>query len=333
MSHEIRFATFNVLNLALPETRFYPNQEPYSIARYDAKISWLAQQLDRLDADVIGLQEVFSQAALTDVLARTRNYRDAHQIGFDPVVDTAPLTPSVALISRLPVLGAPILHRALPRQLSVALPQSATPMTQFTRPILQVELGLPQQRKMQVFVAHLKSKRPDWLAAEAEADPDQLGIATLRSLIRRGAEALGLRYLVTDLMAREAVPVVVLADFNDVADSVSTQMVMGADMPGNDPFDMRLFDSVRIQSGGLSPQQVGYTHLHDGIFETIDHVLVSQQFNRASRHSIGEVVEVHYLNDHVSERPQAASDHGQVLVRLRLFDPVDPLATALQAAR
>ena len=46
MSHEIRFATFNVLNLALPETRFYANQEPYSIAQYDAKISWLAQQMD-----------------------------------------------------------------------------------------------------------------------------------------------------------------------------------------------------------------------------------------------------------------------------------------------
>ncbi len=331
MSHEIRFATFNVLNLALPETRFYANQEPYSIAQYDAKISWLAQQMDRLDADVIGLQEIFSQAALTDVLARTRNYRDAHQIGFDPLPDTdvdlTALTPSVALVSRLPLLATPQSHHILPRGLSVALPGLARPMTSFTRPILQVELGLPQQRSMQVFVAHLKSKRPDWSSAASDTASYQLGIATLRSLIRRGTEALGLRYLVTDQSHDARTPLVVLADFNDVAESVSTQLVMGSGAPGAYPVGARLYDALQIQSSVAKLRGVDYTHMHDGAFETIDHVLFSEAFNRASPDAIGEVMEVHYLNDHVSQRPTAASDHGQVLVRVRLFDPAGCAAT------
>ena len=326
MPREIRFATFNVLNLALPETRFYANQEPYSIAQYDAKITWLAQQMDRLDADVIGLQEIFSQAALTDVLARTRNYRDAHQIGFDPLPGTAAeptaLTPSVALVSRLPVLSAPRSHHVLPRGLSVALPGQTTPMTCFTRPILQVELGLPQQRPMQVFVAHLKSKRPDWLTTEIEIAPYQRGIATLRSLIRRGTEALGFRYLLTDQMHATRSPLVVMADFNDVAESVSTQLVMGGDARGANPVDARLFNALQIQSDMATPRDVAYTHMHDGGFETIDHILFSEEFNPASPHAIGAVLQVQYLNGHVSQRPAAASDHGQVLVRVRLFDPV-----------
>ena len=81
MQHEVRFATFNLLNLALPGVRFYADQEPHTQAQYDAKADWIAQQIDRLDADVIGFQEVFSQDALRDVLSRTKHYGDAHHVG------------------------------------------------------------------------------------------------------------------------------------------------------------------------------------------------------------------------------------------------------------
>ena len=106
MQQEVRFATFNVLNLAPPGVRFYADQEPHSQAQYDAKIDWIARQLDLIDADVIGFQEIFSQAALRDVLARSVKYRDAHHVGFDPdgqedlqtSVAAGTLTPSVALV-------------------------------------------------------------------------------------------------------------------------------------------------------------------------------------------------------------------------------------------
>ena len=55
MQQELRFATFNVCNLALPGMKYYEDQIPYSAEEYDAKISWIAQQLDRLDADVLSL--------------------------------------------------------------------------------------------------------------------------------------------------------------------------------------------------------------------------------------------------------------------------------------
>ena len=320
MPHEIRFATFNVLNLALPGSRFYPNQEPYSIAQYDAKISWLAQQLDRLDADVIGLQEIFSQEALKDVLARTRNYRDARHLGCDPQPVRGSLSPNVALISRLPVVGKPIYHVDLPRELSVSLPEIAQPMTQFTRPILQAQLALPNGRLLNTFVLHLKSKRPDWLNGESEDDPYQHGAATLRSLIRRGTEALGLRYLLTDHGLAGYTPLVVLGDFNDTSEAVTSQIVMGGGWRGKAHFDERLYDCVRIQAHKNRLHEIDFSHVHESAAETIDHVLVSKEFYRHSPHAIGEVVNVHYLNEHLALRPAATSDHGQVLVRVRLYD-------------
>lgn len=319
MQQEIRFATFNVCNLALPGMKCYDNLEPYTAAEYEAKISWLARQIDLLDADVIGFQEIFSQAALKDVLARSLRYRDAQHAGFDPAPQAGRLTPSVALVSRLPLAAAATACIDFPRNLSVPLADLAEPMTRFTRPLLHAQVAVAPELTVSVFVIHLKSKRPDYRNGEHDADPSQLDAAILRSMVRRGAEALGLRYLLTDHLQRNRTPLVVMGDFNDVAASVPTQLVMGVGRNGRNGCDDRLYESYRIQSCHDPLRDVGYTHMHDGNYETIDHILVSEAFNPASRLAIGEVLDVAYLNDHVAWRSPEASDHGAVLVRIRLY--------------
>jgi endonuclease/exonuclease/phosphatase family metal-dependent hydrolase len=316
MQQEIRLATFNVLNLARPGLRFYDGIEPYTEEQYDAKVGWLARQFDRLDADVIALQEVFSQEAVREVMARSERYRDALHIGFEP--EPGKLTPSVALVTRLPLAGEPAKHLDLPRGLAVPLLDLKEAMTRFTRPVLQVPVLLAPGLALNIFVVHLKSKRPDYRTDDNETDPASVGAAVLRSMVRRGAEALGLRYLLTDFAAGRRMPMMVMGDFNDVADAVPTQMVLGGGR-GPNGHDERMFECYRLQSRRDPLRDVGYTHVHDGNFETIDHVLVSEEFHPASPHALGEVLDVAYLNDHVIFRAPETSDHGAVLVRLRLF--------------
>ena len=318
MQQELRFATFNVCNLALPGVKYYEDQIPYSVEEYDAKIGWIAQQLDRLDADVIGLQEIFSQAALQDVLAKTQKYRAAHRVGFDPDPQAEHLTPSVALISRLPVAEGAATYTQLPNNLAVALPGVTHPVTHFTRPILHAKIEVSPDLFIHVFVCHLKSKLPDYRNDKHDEQPDQTGIAMLRSLIRRGTDALGLRTLLSNLNKEKRAPIIVMGDFNDVAGAIPTQMVMGLGKYPINGVDDRLFESYRIQSRRDAMRDVGYTHMHDGSYETIDHILVSEEFNPASRAAIGEVVEVMYLNDHMTVKQAHASDHGLVLVRILL---------------
>jgi predicted extracellular nuclease len=320
MQQELRFATFNVCNLALPGVKFYDDQIPYSQDEYEAKTAWIAQQLDRLDADVIGLQEIFSQSALRDVLAKTQLYRDASHIGFDPEPTADHLTPSVALISRLPIVGTADALTQLPNGLAVSLPGVTNPVTRFTRPILRVRIQATEDMQINVFVCHLKSKMPDYRIDTAGAHPDQAGIAMLRSMIRRGTDALGLRYLLSECNRDKRLPTIVMGDFNDVATAIPTQMVMGLGKYPMDGADERLFDSYRIQSRRDPSRDVGYTHQHDGIYETIDHILVSSEFNGALPDAIGEVTDVRYLNDHMIFRQPEASDHGLVLARIALRD-------------
>lgn len=319
MQQEIRFATFNVCNLALPGAVCYENLAPLTSAEFEAKTDWIAQQIDRLDADVIGFQEIFSQAALQHAVAKSRRYADAQQVGFDPVERAGERTPSVALVSRLPLVGEVKTYSALPRQLTVALPGTGEISSCFTRPILHVQVALSSELVVNVFVAHLKSQRPDCPDGRDENDPYQTGLGCLRALIRRGTEALGLRYLLTDLVGDGRVPLVVMGDFNDVAGAISSRIVMGDGRVGKSGFDDRLFDSYRIQSHCDPLRNVGYSIIHHGQFETIDHILVSEEFNPASRFAVGEVLDVTYLNDHLQLRQPQASDHGQVLMRVKLY--------------
>jgi endonuclease/exonuclease/phosphatase family metal-dependent hydrolase len=68
--------------------------------------------------------------------------------------------------------------------------------------------------------------------------------------------------------------------------------------------------------------------VHEGRYTTIDHILVSEEFNAALPNAIGEVVDVIYLNDHLDLALPEASDHGQVLARIRLFDETHGLMQA-----
>lgn len=326
MQQEIRFATFNVCNLSQPGAKLYDNLAPLTEAEYEAKVAWTARQLDQLDADVIGLQEIFSLAALREVLAHSERYRDATLAGFAPPPDPATglprVTPELALISRLPLAAPAQAYILFPD--GVALPDGSRDADRFARAPLHAQIVLPDGRIADVIVVHLKSKRPDYRNGDVGDEPMLHAQANLRSLIRRGTEAVALRALISAMDKETRRPRIVLGDFNDSVDAVTTHIVMGTGgvcAPGEE-LHGQLFDCRQIQSGRERRRDAGYTIAHDGRHATIDHVLVSEEFNPASRHAIGEVVDVTYLNQHLIDATPAASDHGQVLVTLRLHPVV-----------
>lgn len=316
MQQEIRFATFNVCNLAPPGARLYDNLAPSTPEEYEAKIAWTAHQIDTLGADVIGFQEVFSQAALAEVLSRTRRFREAVHVGFDPDPALEKLTPSVALISRLPLADAPESIHYFPA--GIVMPPGNRDPERFTRPPLIAAIQLSDELVVDVVVVHLKSRRPDYRTGDTGDDPQLYAMASLRSLIRRGTEAAALRVLLAKMGRERHRPRIVLGDFNDVADAVTTSIVLGIGAPSGD----RLYDACQLQRRRDRVRHVGFSNVHEGQYTTIDHILVSEEFNGALPGALGEIVDVVYLNDHLDLGVPEASDHGQVLAKLRLFEKV-----------
>jgi len=62
---KLKFATFNLYNLQLPEEPMY-HGNTYTVDQYEKKIAWTAEMLKRIDADIIGFQELWHPDALLD---------------------------------------------------------------------------------------------------------------------------------------------------------------------------------------------------------------------------------------------------------------------------
>ncbi|MCA9516964.1 MAG: endonuclease/exonuclease/phosphatase family protein [Myxococcales bacterium] len=156
-------------------------------AEFEGRAQQIALAIERLEVDVIMLEEVENQRALdaivsylpddwvTEVLGET---------GFDASID-------VAVLARIP-LSEVRTHRS---ETPLVLPNGDT--TTFARELLEVRL----QNGMIVFAAHFRSKVND--------EPE-----------RRLAEARAARAIVLDVAAEEPGATVVLGgDLNDVPDS------------------------------------------------------------------------------------------------------------------
>ena len=314
----IKVGTFNLRNCANAHFQFYPNSPPYDDAAYIAKRNWTAHQIDKMNADIIVFQEVFHVAALEDALRNSRTMRNAKLIARDAVAMPPKngLVPQVAIATKLPLAQEPNWVENYGDRFSITPPGYDEPLNHITRAVPHVTVVLPNDVKLHVLGLHLKSKRPDYLHTEDESNPDDLALATYRSLMRRGADSIGIRRYLNGLLQRNSEPCIVTGDFNDHAYAVTTQIIAGTGRFGKSFYDFQLFDAMRIQTKNDPQRYVAYSHIHEGALEVLDHVFVSEEFHPESRNQIAQVREVYCLNDHLHTRSPEVSDHGQTVASL-----------------
>lgn len=335
---QVNIATFNMLNLADAGFQFYPNSDPYTAQEYAAKIAWTAAQFDALRSDVVLCQEVFSLKALQDCVNASEWMRGAtvQAPHTDVVNERGEHLPRVAIVSRLPISKWHS-HTTLPEMAQIALPDGSK-HTLFSRPVLEavVEVGSKDKaQSLRLFTVHLKSKRPDWAPNADENDPRAHTQAQLQSLLKRAAEAAGVRELLVQRLWHTGEPVVIMGDFNDTLHSPTTQLIAATRWKTRERAarDAMLYDAWDVSAhhdlsrNGPMRRDVSYTHVHEGVAEVIDQCLVSEEFAPFSRHQLGYVQRVDIFNDHLNQRLRGVpgsktgmSDHGQVVVQLNFFD-------------
>ena len=289
-------ATYNVLDL-------FGDDEAY-VAGKAAALGPIARALD---ADVIGLQEVASDAALDALLGAAglsgavvvHGSRDARGIG-------------TSLVSRLPVLQSevlttdelsfPVFYSNDPVPYGVRLP--------LRRGFVSALLDAGPLGRVRVLVAHLKSGRGVWLKTqdgEAVEPTSQAewGEADLRALVWRSAEAIFLRRAADAAFVRgDADHVVVMGDLNDVATSFPLRLLRGMGEHG-----------LRSVAEAVAPAD-RYSTLHRASREAIDHILVSNElFARlASARFVHEGLLDLSMLEPDAPRPHG-SDHAPLVAR------------------
>jgi predicted extracellular nuclease len=333
-------ATFNLYNFQLPGEAMNPGQRLWTREQFDRKVAWIGRQLADLDPDVVGLQELWHAEAMTEVLAR-RDLRDRYDLLAAPA--TGERIVCAALVRKGLLAGEPNWIDRFPDSVRLQTsdptdpqaPAIAVAIPGFSRPVLHFSVRLRDTGPAtEVFVAHLKSKLPTrvdeepWYVEDPELyQPHATAIGAALSTIRRTAEATALRALLTEVMKGTATPVLVLGDLNDGQHSNTLNILteqpryLVGDSTGG--ADIGLYTAQTLQEY-RDTRDVYYTHLHEDLRESLDHVLVSEQFYDNSRRREWLFDRLVINNDHLDtedHRERGSTDHGVVKVSFR-YRPV-----------
>lgn len=353
--HHIHVGTFNVLNLVNQDVEYYGSRR-YDKKGYRKKTDWLAAQLDRMRADVVVLQEIFHEKALRDVIQKSEFFKHKYYLAMGERSADDPLLPMVAIVSKYPITKS----ETFTHYESLEADDYQINGDKFSRPILRCEIEI-QGNTYVVFGTHLKSKRPN--LTEEEKDNRDKSIetharATLRSLIKRGMEANGLRQIMIDSLAT-GLPHFLMGDLNDSHNAVTNDIIGGKrpqrpQSPRFSPnktddleeykkaFDERvkkfhrkmqdyyeahqfkLFQAKELLAHN-SFKDFYFTHIHEGHHEALDHVYLSNDFSPFNPLKVGKVKQVKLYNDHLEDDSLSyvrnefyESDHGQVVVKIEL---------------
>jgi len=319
-----RIGTFNVMDLVFPGVPYY-GRDPYTEAEYDEKLLWIGQQLRRMEAQIVGFQEVFHEEALQQACNQLDLYR--HGTVIAPLTDGT--RPRLGFATSLEVVGEPEVFKQFPEDLDLSLEGVELPMKNFNRPVLKVKVRLTKKHTLTVLMAHLKSKRP--MTGGRDNDPKMLAIGHARSMISRAAEAAALRAILIDEIQNNRQPVVLIADLNDAVHSITSRIVSGYPPhrylnleEKQRQWDTLLYSTYEIQARPPS-RDVNYSHIFNGEYEALDHIYVTQEFHRHNPRRIGEVELVQFFNDHVKDPTltdeafgKIISDHGQIVATLKM---------------
>lgn len=293
------------------------------------------------------------------------SYRHA-EIAFAPNLNDADAghrRPGLAVLSRYGFVGAPEIIQDMAQPLDIPFSDGEAEggffrISRLSRPILKVRVPIGGH-VITVFNCHLKSKLGEYTrpsdggpAPEADLthyDPVGRALGSARAAMRRMAEAWVMRGAIIQEL-RAGNPVMVLGDFNDAENAVSSEIISGEHPFKNYEWMLRHdaehrgdrysqaeakqitddIEAVRLHSAEKlfvrkSMRDMVFTAAFGGVYESIDQIYMSRHFLHDTPHNIGEMEYFSVLNDHLTDgsHPEApynklASDHGQIMAHIHL---------------
>jgi predicted extracellular nuclease len=203
------------------------------------------------------------------------------------------------------------------RRLTANPPDAAAVTISIERPILHVQLDLPNGTRLHVINVHLESKIPTdipgqkidnytWRSADAWAEGSFL------SSMKRMSQALEVRRLVDQILdADPNAQIGVAGDFNAAPDEVPVMAIRG-DVENTGNAD--LVGRVLVPIEPTIPAPARYTLYHQGRGEMLDHMLINRNL---LAHYRGSEIHNEILHDESAafaiDRKYPESDHAPVV--------------------
>jgi len=139
-------------------------------------------------------------------------------------------------------------------------------------------------------------------------------------LMRRSADALGVRALVSEFRENNALPIAILGDFNDFSLAITTTIVSGQEHESEQPLPpfYKLYDCYEIQTDPAKNQDKILRFMEENGTARIDHIFVSEEFTPETGYITGAVKRMIYLPNEAGPERIEMSDHTLALATIRL---------------
>jgi len=328
---QLKIATCNLYNLNEPGLGMYTNSNGWDIDAYNKKISWSADKVSHIKADVFGFQELWHESSLDNVfdlaglLSEYTLLSPPNHTG-QKIVCAAAVRSDILVGDAEWIMDFPDNFNVNSQGDDPQTPDISVKIDSFSRPVLHFKIKPRSNGKeISVFVCHLKSKRPTQIYREQwykrnEHSKHQEALGSAISTIRRTAEAAALRMIITELTDDTDTPVIVLGDLNDGEHSNTLNIITGQPNYLVTKWSTGGSDNDLYSTGTLqkyrSQRDVYYTHIHQKTKSTLDHILVSQEFYDNSKKRIWGFKGMEIFNDHLnteSHKEDGSTDHGIVV--------------------
>lgn len=347
----LSIASFNLFNLNEAGLPVYTDANGWSEDEYRKKIDWTARNIRSLHPDVLGFQELWHATSLGNALTASGLAGE-----YDVVVPTDAAGKRIvnaAIVRKGLLTGEPRWIVGFPEKFVLRssgddpqTPLISVSIRGFSRPVLHFTIKPRDQHgDVHVYVCHFKSKGPtkvfneEWFKADRatyQKHSSNLGAAI--STIRRTAEASALRFMLSDQMKQTDTPVVVIGDINDGQTSNTVNILteqphflVGDSLGGG---DTSLYAAQTLMEY-RNTRDVYYTHVHNDMMESLDHILVSQEFYDNSRKRLWLFEGLTISNDHLNwntHKADGTNDHGIVCATFK-YKPIKVEARAIAEGR
>ena len=284
----MRVATFNLENLDQNEDAIKPSLE--------TRIPVLRASLERLDADILCLQEVNGQetsqhtshkpdrdfSALNRLVAGTK-YESFFRVFTTTLEEVAYDKRNLVLLSKYPILKSEQHKNSLIDKLAykqvTAIPAGEEAEVSWERPILYAQVHLEDSSMLHVINLHLKSKLASHIRGQKQSFywKSAAGWAEgyFLSSIKRVGQALETRLLVERIFAEDAqAKIIVCGDFNSEPGDVPVEAIAGS---VENTHNVNLRHTSLIACSQAIAESQSFSYLHHGRKYLLDHMLISRE--------------------------------------------------------
>ena len=329
---KIRLGTFNLFQFVVPPYSWYTKKEKFNNVQWAKKTTWIKEQIIKMNCDIIGFQEVFSQDIL-EALVKELGFTYFATADIAKLSTNNPMkyvTTTVALASKYPITNLQKVRAHTPSLKAHGFKGHFT----FSRLPIKATITLPNTQELLVYVSHFKSNRENafeyvFSKEDSLAHKKELVFETITdkhsvALQQRVCEASSLFF---DIRKSKSKPSVLLCDLNDKEFSLTIEALSNNKYHDDSRKETRILEDasyhytpeVHNPHPEAKPPTRKSTSYFLGKGNVLDYIFISNHLSNEQKGHIAEVTDYAVLDEHLQGNPDGSlltSDHAQVVCEL-----------------